>query len=52
MNKLTIFKKIVKLINSNKVFEPNLTTQAILEASEKLKFLKKKQFLISAPDLV
>ena len=31
MNKLTIFKKTVKLINSNKVFEPNLTTQAILE---------------------
>ena len=45
MNKLTIFKKTVKLINSNKVFEPNLTTQAILEASEKLKFLKKKTIL-------
>ena len=45
MNKLTTFKKTVKLINSNKVFEPNLTTQAILEASEKLKFLKKKTIL-------
>jgi cyclopropane fatty-acyl-phospholipid synthase-like methyltransferase len=45
MNKITTFKKTVKLIKSNRVFEPNLTTQAILEASEKLKFLKKKKIL-------
>lgn len=45
MNKITTFKKTVKLIRSNKVFEPNLTTMAILEASEKLNFFKKKKIL-------
>ena len=45
MNKITTFKKTVKLIRSNKVFEPNLTTQAILEATEKLNFFKKKKIL-------
>ena len=45
MKKLNTFNQTIKLINSNKVFEPNLTTQSIIEACNKLKFNKKKKVL-------
>ena len=43
MKKINTFNQNIKLINSNKVFEPNLTTQALIEACNKLKFNKKKK---------
>lgn len=45
MKKLNTFNQTIKLINSNKVFEPNLTTQSIIEACNKLKFKRKKKVL-------
>ncbi|MDB9940754.1 methyltransferase [Candidatus Pelagibacter sp.] len=45
MKKINTFNQTIKLINSNKVFEPNLTTQSIIEACNKLKFGKKKKVL-------
>lgn len=45
MKKINTFNQNIKLINSNKVFEPNLTTQALIEACNKLKFNKKKKIL-------
>lgn len=46
MKKINTFNQNIKLINSNKVFEPNLTTQALIEACNKLKFNKKKKIII------
>ena len=45
MKKLNIFKQTIKLIDSNKVFESNLTTQSIIEACNKFKFKKKMKVL-------
>ena len=45
MKVLKINNKKIKLTDSNKVFIPNLTTQAIIEASEKLKFNKRIKVL-------
>ncbi len=45
MKQTKFFKKTIKLIKSNKVFEPNLTTEAIIEATKKLKFKREKKVL-------
>ena len=45
MKKLNTFNQTIKLTNSNKVFEPNLTTQSIIEVCNKLKFRQKKKVL-------
>ena len=45
MSEIIYFKKTIKLLKTKKVFEPNLTTQAIIEAFEKLNFSKKKKIL-------
>ena len=45
MKKLNTFNQKIKLTNSNKVFEPNLTTQSIIEVCNKLKFRQKKKVL-------
>ena len=45
MSEIIHFKKTIKLLKTKKVFEPNLTTLAIIEAFEKLNFSKKKKIL-------
>ena len=45
MHKLNTYSQSIKLINSNKVFEPNLTTQSIIDACNKLKLKKKIKVL-------
>jgi cyclopropane fatty-acyl-phospholipid synthase-like methyltransferase len=45
MSKIIYFKKTIKLFKTIKVFEPNLTTIALIEAFDKIKFKKKKKIL-------
>ena len=45
MKKIKKYNQSIKLIESSKVFVPNLTTMSLIQACNNLKFKKKKKVL-------